>query len=449
MIFPFYSNDKKAYTINDANIGCNRVIVSDCDGWHKYASLCELIADCPSVKQLTKDCVIDFLNDMNNSSYNPSNIEPEKRFIRVWIDWCLEIADPCICNNEDKYVVVSKDDNQPWPLDTKVKWSCSYDGLYCIDIEEAWPQLLVWRPSGPNWPFLNPSLPSGICDADDWKWYIVRLRKDSDSWKVDYSCPEVDEYPQYCKCIYTGWKSATPWIIWSSDPNSRQWRTVRYFLPHANCTNKPQDSYDVAWSDSYILWDWNIKWTEAFARPNSYWVVRIVNPWIYIISYSTYIRCNQTLHSIRAWLYVQNSNWVLQELNDIKYQCWEYPGLSTLPSWLVSVDYPPLNRMFPDAYDKSTWAHYANTWWTLDNTWLPFSRTYILDVIKSTEIYMAIKPDMRDEDPRLVKANDSQSRYNIYVTWTDDQDEYWASTTIEITRVSNPVVESRLRDIRR
>ena len=63
MIFPFYNNDKKAYTIDDANIGCNRVIVSDCNNWHKYASLCELIADCPSVKQLTRDCVIDALKN--------------------------------------------------------------------------------------------------------------------------------------------------------------------------------------------------------------------------------------------------------------------------------------------------------------------------------------------------------------------------------------------------
>lgn len=446
MIFPFYNNDKKAYTIDDANIGCNRVIVSDCNNWHKYASLCELIADCPSVKQLTRDCVITALNDLNHINWTNS-LDQSKWFLRVTSDGCLEVADPKTNWDQDKYVVVSEDDNNPWPLDTKVKWSCSYDGLYCIDIEEAWPQLLVWRPSGPNGPFMNPSLPIWECDADDWNWYIVRMQKDWDEWKVWYSCPEISEESHYCKCIYTWWASATPWIIWDSDPNARKWRTVRYFLPHNACRNKPQDSNAVSWSDSYIAWDWNIRWTTAFAAPKSYWVVRIIKPWVYIISYSTYIRFNQTLHSIRAWLYVPNSNGTLTELNDIKYQCWEYPGLSTLPSWVVSVDYPAINRMFPSEYNKSTWIHYGNTWWTLDNTWLPFSRTYILDVINETEIYMAVKPDMRDEDPRLVKSNDSITRYNIFVTWTNDSDEYWASTTIELTRVADVVPEARMREI--
>lgn len=444
MIFPFYNNDKKAYTIDDANIGCNRVIVSDCDNWHKYASLCELIADCPSVKQLTKDCVIRALNDLNHITWT-SSFDQSKWFLRVTSDGCLEVADPKTTWDQDKYVVVSEDDNNPWPLDTKVKWSCSYDGLYCIDIEEAWPQLLVWRPSGPSNPFINAKEPTkDECkDVDDWYWFFVRMVKDWDSWSVDYSCPEQPKTPQYCKCIYTWGQTATPWIKW----DTREWRTVRYFLPHSRCTNKPYDDWTrISWADSYVNWDWNIRWTEAFKAPNSYWVVRIVQPWVYVISYSTYIRANQTLHSIRCWLYV-NVNWVLTELNDIKYQCWEYPGLSTLPSGVVSEDNPPLNRMFPDSYDKNTWLHYRNTGWTLDNTGLPFSRTYILDVTTETEIYMAVKPDMRDEDPRLIKANDKEVRYNLFVTWTSDSDEYWASTTIEITRVSDAVIDSRLKEI--
>lgn len=40
------------YTINDANFGCQRVIVADCpegnnSGSHRYASLCELLENCP------------------------------------------------------------------------------------------------------------------------------------------------------------------------------------------------------------------------------------------------------------------------------------------------------------------------------------------------------------------------------------------------------------------
>lgn len=437
----------KSYTIDDSNYECWRVIVADCPNSHRYASLCELIADCPSVKQITKDCVINALNNL--TSLAPSWLDASKWFLRVKTDWCLEIADPKI-STQDKYVVVSEGDNNPWPLDTKVKWSCSYDGLYCIDIEEAWPQTLVWRPSGPNGPFVNPSMPTSECAADDGMWYNVRLRKDWDAWKVDYSCPKVNDYPQYCKCIYTWGTSNTPCIKWKDSSwtvlpvSERVQRTVRYFLPTASHYWEAEIQDDMQSQDnanSYIRWNWNINWTEAFAAPNSYWVVMIKMPWIYEISFSTYIIWYQRWHSIRCWLYMKDGNWNVRELNDIKYQCWEYPGLNG-----ISTTKPALNRMFPDTFDPDVWNHYTNTWWTLDNTWLPFSRTYIINITRDTELYMAVKPDMRDEDPRIDKSYDSEWNYHIHVTWQNDN-EYSAATSIEITRLWDAVPESRMINI--
>ena len=436
---PFYW-DK---TIDDANIWCNKVIISDCDNNHNYASLCDLIADCPSVKQLTKSCVINALNDLAKLWEN-SWLSSSRWFLKVNQWWCLVVADPFQwAEDSDRNVAVSEDDPTPGPLDTKVKWACSYDWLYCIDIEEAWPSLLVWRPSGPTGPFISAPLPSWTCR----NWFDVKLKQSWNERVVDYECSETELAPQYCKCIFTWGQSNTPCIKWETLAEERIQRTVRYFLPHKARyweSDIQDDLSDKDNANSYIRWDWAIKWTtEAFWAPDSYWIINIKKTWIYAISFSTYVRWWQRRHSIRCWIYAKDDNGNVRELNDIKYQCWEYPGLD----W-SSTTKPALNRMFPDEFDSSTWNHYPNTWWTLDNTWLPFSRTYIVNVKNTpTEIFMAVKPDMRDEDPRIIKWNDRESNYHIYVTWSNDN-EYSAATTVEITRLNDYVTDNRMSTIK-
>lgn len=423
MLFPFYNNESTAYTIDDADYWCERVIVGTCDWSHRYATLCELVQNCPSVRQLTKPCIIDFLNNANSKEFTKW-LDPDKWFLKVWTDWCLEIADPCICNDWDKYVTATKWDNNPWPLDAKVQGSCSYDWLYCIDIEEWWPQTLVWRPSGPNWPFINPDLPDWTCTEP-----YVKLKKSWGKWNVTYECPDVDTKPQYAKCIYSAWRAST----------SCKGRTVRYFVTRADSTMKPIDTWSIDNSNSYIDWDWSVVWTpEAFGKPSTYWVININMPWVYEIAFSTYITCWQTLHSIRCWLYADSWDWP-KEINDIKYQCWEYPA-----PWAPWFDPIIFNRMFPQEWDPEVYTvWYTRIWNTLENTWLPFARTYVLNITRPTEIFMAVKPDMRDKDPRVVEANDDDNRYYLQVEWAN-WNAYWAATTIEIARVNEAVATSRL-----
>lgn len=445
MKFPFYNNDEKAYTIDDANYDCWRIIVADCDMGHKYATLCELIEDCPSVKQLTKDCVINFLN---NPTADTKWLDPERRFVKVKPNGCLEIADPCVCDTWDKYVIATDEDNNPGPLDKKVKWSCSYDGLYCIDIEEAWPQTLVWRPSGPNGPFINPTLPTDICDNNE--PYDVKLKQSWWEWVVDFECPEENDKPQYAKCTYVwnSWYSSTPccmWQTWSDWESYRIWRTVRYYVTRADSTIKPIDS-NVDDATSYVDWDWSVIWTEAFTKPTSYGVIKITMPWVYTISFSTYITFHQVMKAIRCWLYANSGDW-RYELNDIKYETWEYRY-----TWMPEV----FNRTWPDNWDKEKFVKNSldSNWqtlrrwalWTLENTWLPFSRTYTLNIKNPTEIAMVVKPDTRWIDPRLIKSQDSDDRYLIKVEWWWDN-VYWAVTTIELAKISDVVPDWRFKSI--
>lgn len=431
MEFPFYNNDTKAYTINDANFDCWRVIVADCPGSHRYATLCELIEDCPSVKQLTRPCIVEFLNDPTNETYT-KGLDPNKWFVKVGVNGCLEIADPCICNDWDKYVIATDQDNNPWALNSKVKGSCSYDGLYCIDIEEGWPQTLVWRPSGPNGPFINPDLPTDVCDGEG--GYYVRLVQKWSSWWVDYTCPEVSSKPQFAKCIYS----------WGLATTSCKDRTVRYYLPHRGCTVKPIDSWSIDNAEWYINGTWDIKGTpEAFDKPSSYGVINIKEPGVYALAFSTYITSSQTLHSIRCGLYADIEGSWPKELNDIKFQGWEYPF-----PWGEYWDPVVFNRLFPDQWDPAKFTrNYKRIWWTLENTWLPFSRAYIINVINTpVEIFMAVKPDMRDRDPRVEEENDKDDRYHIQVEGYSS-DAYWAATTIEIVKLTEAVAKSRLVEL--
>lgn len=447
MKFPFYHNDEKAYTIDDANYDCWRIIVAECDWWHKYATLCQLVENCPEMKQLTRPCVVDFLNNLDNPAYVSSNIDPEERFLRIK-NWCLEVASPCICN-QDKYVIATDNDNQPWPLDSKVKWSCSYDWLYCIDIEEAWPQTLVWRPSGPNWPFINPDLPSSPCDS--WESYDVRLKSVGWEWRTEFVCPEQNDKPQYAKCTYRWtWIAHTPCCMreqWSDWVQYRIWRTVRYFATRADSPFKPIDPENIDEQEWYIDWDWDVVWTpEAFDKPDSYWVIKIKQKWVYIMTFSSYITFNQVMKAIRCWLYIKNSwtDWIFRELNDIKYETWEY-----WRTWYPEV----FNRTWPDAWNKQKFVENSldsngqtlTRWalWTIDATWLPFSRSYIVNVSEPTEIAMVVKPDTRWIDPRLIKSQDSNDRYRVHVEWKTVQNPFWAVTSIEIARICDLITASR------
>jgi len=101
--------------------------------------------------------------------------------------------------------------------------------------------------------------------------------------------------------------------------------------------------------------------------------------------------------------------------------------------------------MFPEERD---WQKFTNNYtqigWTLENTWLPFSRSYVINVTKTpVDIYLAVKPDMRDNDPRVILDNDYDERYTLTMTGTNSG-AYWAITTIECTRTSDVALDSRL-----
>lgn len=429
MIFPFYQNQNKSYTIDDTNIWCERVIVSTCDNSHKYVSLCELLEDCPGVKQLTRPCIVNALNDLTTLN-GYANTDPDKRFLRVTANGCLEVASPCVCDTGDRKVAASEWDTNPWPLTEKVKGSCSYDGLYCIDIEEAWPQTLVWRPSGPNGPFINPKMPSNTnCNSD---CLNVQLCKVGGKWEVDYLCPEETPTSQYLLAIWMWGKTTAPC----------KRRTVRYFAKHRN-SPWPIDAGTEDSSESYFDGDWIVKGTSAFAAPKSYGVFRIVEPGIYNISYSCYVTGNQTCNAIRAGIWNDAPGRPV-EMWDFKYQWGEVhnPGSAYYNN-------PPFNRLWPDPWNKEKFSNnYTAYGWTMEQTGWSFGGSYNINVWKTgVEIYLAVKPDMRNIDPRIQQGADMNERYTMTLEGADGN-AYGAATCIQVVKVAEVAPSYKLLEIK-
>ena len=423
MEFPFYWNEQKTYTINDADYWCQRIIIWDCNWGHRYASLCELIEDCPGIKQLTRPCIVDALNDLQTLGQQ-SGLSPEKRFLRIWTDGCLEVANPCICNDWDKYVIATEDDNDPGPLSTKVRWSCSDDGLYCIDIEVGWPKTLVWRPSGPNNIFISADEPNLSCDTNEW---FVKVKKSWGKRNVSYECDEWKKYPDYLYAYHDKWENST----------SCKWKTIRYFA------TKTWESWYVPggdpdeWDYATVTWSWSIRWTTAFAAPSSWWVFKIVEPGIYSIAFSLLIQLSaNVLNSIRVWLYQAiwniSSPIAFTELWDIKYDRWE-------EAW------QRLNRMHPQDRDPAAFFKNWSAWRSLDFSALPFARTYVLNVLTTpVEIALVIKPDMRFPDARINTNYDAPSLYGfaLWMTW-----QYSANCSIEVVKIAEAVPWEKLLQI--
>lgn len=418
MKFPFYRNEDKTYTIDDANYECWRVIVADCPNSHRYATLCELIEDCPGIKQLTRPCIVEALNDLQKL-WQQSWLEPQKRFLKIGSDGCLEVANPCICNEWDRLVVATDEDNDPGPLSTKVRGSCSEDWLYCIDIEVAWPKTLVWRPSGPNGPFIDADTPE--CDVDT---AYVKMRKTGGKWKVEYECVTDDTWPDYLYAYHSWWETYD-----SCSPRGRspENNSTIYYAVNNTCTNKP------TWQEySHFSWWRFIEATDAFepVSTNSYWVFKITKPWIYYITFSTMVSSlyySNIWHALRAWLRFWVNNYFV-EWWDIKYEAWGVNGR--------------LNRMHPQNWDP--WLFMQNhSWWTSDFSALPFSRTYILNVQSvPIEVAMVVKPETAI-DARIVDDADNDNIYKLSISWASYW-EYTVNTSIEVVRTADAVHRSQI-----
>lgn len=151
----------------------------------------------------------------------------------------------------------------------------------------------------------------------------------------------------------------------------------------------------------------------------------------------------QTCNAIRAGLWGDAPGRPV-EMGDFKYDGPEVhnPGSAYF-------DNPPFNRLWPDQWDKEKATNnYTASGWTLEQTGFGFSRSYSLNVSKGgVEIYLAVKPDMRNRDPRINQNADHPERYVMTLEGADGN-AYGAATSIQVVKVAEAVPTYKLLDIK-
>lgn len=389
MKFPFYSN----YKIDDSDIGCHRVIYADCDGVHKYKSVCELMKECQQDPQLKKQCIVDFLN---------SDLKTKAgQFLKIDNRGCLTAASPDLCPCEDVKVWATKNDKNPGPLIDKLIGWCDATGTYCISVGTPNPWQVQVLPSGPiNW-FTQFK---GSPDCDD---AYVKMDRNGN---VFTECPELKRAPRYAYAVHSWGTVTLPWNITARIPAA------------ANGTSSHQYNFS---------WRWDIFGTEGFKRDTEDGVILIEEPGIYFFSYSSYVYYNPAnVHAIRAGLRVDN-----HELCDFKYN---WPHMSR----------PEL------AEDNNMYWYYPqklakDKWWgmCLDLTGVSFSWSYMFPLFNASKANPArlkffVKPDLRVREERIVELGRP-----VTLHLTDSTADFWPKTVITVMKVEDKSIFNTLNTL--
>lgn len=391
------------YNIDDSDIWCDKVIVSQCpESWsdmpnHVYKSICELIADCPAIRQLEKDCVVDFFNEDWSNQYNPK----VPKYLKLNSSWCLEWS-PVDCPCEDEKVKAMACDNEAWYLIDKLIWHTSNDWLYSIEVEKDSCSAVWLTPTWPNNPYTREkNFPT------TWTWDIKYK-----NWKIIYEPsldPETWSNSSYAVWYHQGWKSTIPTEDWSTSWFKNSSTSVLDWYSFSN------DSAPLLqWTKDIIKW----KWKHLF------WLTR---PWVYVLAFNCCIIIRwynwasdwtKNVVAIRAWLILDSwqSKYVWRTVWDFKYD--RADGIS-----------------FPLQY-------------------VSFNSSYVLHIQTASTsspvwICARVRTDTRtfDDNPppdiTLEATNDwAYEPHSLLPVWSPNQ---WTNTTITCCRVADyPSITDRL-----
>ena len=376
MQYPFY--DK--YTINDDHIGCHRVIYVDCDGVHRYKTVCELAEECLPLKQLKNDCIVDFLNsNLSNSA---------GKYLRITSNGCLTASDP-VCPCDDRKVWATDWDTQPDTLDKKLVWGCDPTGTYCISVGTPSPNQVQVLPSGPiNW--FTQFKGTATCDNS-----IVKMNKNG---QVYVECPEIPWNLRYAYAIHTGGDCSIEWNRTGQMMANDLWpKTSNTFSGH-----------------------WDIFATPWFSKNKEDGFINIEEPWLYLFTYASYIIWDSPMvYALRAGLWIGGA-----EVWDFKYN---WPRADTY--WGFKGD--SINWFFPNVVSGDQWAAMV-----LSQTGASFAGSFVHPVSNASKanpvsIKFIVKPDTRTNDKR------HKTTTPTVVSITDHTAEVWPKTYISITKISD------------
>ena len=413
------------YTIDDSDIGCDKVIVSQCpESWsdmpnHVYKSICELIADCPAIKQLQKDCVVDFFNKDWSNQYD-WNVP---KFIKLNSSWCLEwwtLECPC----SDELVKASACDRHAWYLEEKLEWWTSDNWLYSIDVNTVSCDKIEITPDWPDNTFIRSRWV-----PEDWSW-TIKYKNGNIYYEEDLDTDTTSNI-SYARWYHNGWWAVVPTNTWSTIWWVNNWET------------------SPAWQ-YHFLWTSTLKWTKDIVRWTWHHLFWLTRPWVYMITLNSCIKNENEawLKAIRWWIvldwwwtYTQTYSWLVAW--DVKYD------------WRRYTQY--INDFYPD-WDSSEYNWKSRH---LDLTIMSFCSSYTLHLSNASPdspvwICFRIRYDTRitwndwSQDPRT-----QTDPWSITLTLTNDwPEEPWSISAWTPNEWTNAVITCariweypRLRDL--
>lgn len=408
------------YSIDDSNISCDSIIVAECPtSWsdmpnHVYKSICELIADCPAIRQLTNDCIVDFLNKDRSWTYDWNN----PKFLKLKSNWCFEwwtLECPC----SDELVKASSCDDEAWYLNEKLEWWESSDWLYSIDVNLDSCNRLRIEPEWPSNTYIKAwNVPS------EWSWNI-RYKNGNIYYEEDLDTDTTSNI-SYARRYHNGWSCLVPtndwWTVWWANQWNISSDDQRIFM----WTTK------LVWTKDIIKWSWH----------HIFWLTR---PWVYQINLNSSVRIwsdNNTsseswVFAIRAWIitdwwWTYTQRYAGKTCWDVKYQARVYSDRINdfYPAWSSQSEVWPLT------------ARHLELWI------MSFCSSYMLHVESASAdspvwICYRVRYDTRVWwDPRNVNWQPETVELRLCSDWDDEPwtmttwtDKEWTNTVITCARI--------------
>lgn len=398
MIHNFYN----WYNIDDSDIGCDKVIVSQCDvpwSWmpnHVYKSICELIADCPAIHQIRNECIVDFFNTDWSKVYDTT----VQKFLKLKSNWCLERA-PVVCPCTDESVRATDDDPNPGALIHKIVWNKNWPYEIIISPESSW--TLVATPYWPNNVFTRfDDWDMDACAASS-EWATLQFR----NGKLDWVCNDEVRH-SYAKWVFSWGSCRVPTNKQTDIYVTNNWSTYSQSAPYT------------------FSWNATLECTRDVKPDTDIFLFKLTQPGIYVIN------CNSTVRNLtEAWL--QAIRWWL--LVRQYQEDWSYKAVEFWDFKYDSRTYTPyVNDFYPNEPESSYYKWERN----LELAIMSFNTTYTIAISETSaskpcRIWYHVRCDTNLHDHRMEWQ---ESLSEIELELTNDSYNVWPKTTITCVRVS-------------
>ena len=333
------------YNVDDSNIWCGQILVSNCNWDHVYMNPCDLLQTCDLQfpRQLTSQCVADFLNNLDTQTAG--------HYVRISSNNCLEAVPISVPPSGWCTVGVDATDDECGYLVDKIIW----DGD--ITITPIWP--------GDNRKLeISYTWPTSLSDLADVSQSLYSAC-DNGTNAFLRSILKVNNTNDWIEseCVYKPvWSIYAEWNINISSSNILKNEIKHFFLW----------GLSNFWADNWMVITATVPPTWVIIWSSITWL-KATKDWIRKVSMKGNVRVNAGIQAFRVYVYCSDNS--LNGCVDSKF-------------WASDNPKQPLVRRYDQPLTNETYA-YFNIWWeclVYANEWDIFSLMLAVDSNAGTDI---------------------------------------------------------------